>query len=87
VIETTLNGLVEGRATGLTVALVVVDWPTVLLSNAIDLHQTVGLPIEEMTAATREETKWIPTFHLQVLEPIEIEVDHLEVTAGGHVVQ
>jgi hypothetical protein len=40
-----------------------------------------------MTAATREETKWIPTFHLQVLEPIEIEVDRLEVTAGGHVVQ
>jgi hypothetical protein len=80
----TLNGLVEGRATGLTVAPLVVDWPTVLLSNAIDLPQTVGLLIEEMTVATRDETRLIPTFHLRNLEPIEIEVDHLEVTAGGH---
>jgi hypothetical protein len=66
---------------------VAVDWPTVLLSNAIDLHQTLGLLIEEMTAATHAETMLIPTFHLQVLERTEIEVGHLEATAGGHVVQ
>jgi hypothetical protein len=86
VIGTTLNGSVEVRATGQAVA-VAVDWPTVLLSNAIDLPQTLGLPTEEMTDATLDETMLTPTFLLQVLEPTEIEADHLEVTAGGHAVQ
>jgi len=37
-----------------------------------------------MTAATQEEMTLILTFHPQVLEPTEIEVDQLEDIAGGH---
>ena len=83
---TTLSGLVEGRATGQVVA-VVAGWPTVLLSNASDLHQTAGLRTEEMTAEIHGEMMLILTFHLRVLEPTEIEVDQLEATADGHALQ
>jgi hypothetical protein len=83
----TLSGLVEGRAIGQVVAVAVAAWPTVLLSSAIDLHQTLGLlteeTTEETTAAILDEMMLIPTFLLPVLELTEIEVDLREATAGG----
>jgi hypothetical protein len=49
--------------------------------------ETTGETTEEMTeettAAMPGETKLIPTFLLQVLEPTEIEVDPPAATAGG----
>lgn len=81
------NGSAEEKATGQVVAVAVavaVDWPTVLISSAIDRRQTAGLLTDEMTAATPVETMWIPTFLLQVLV---IEADHREVTGDGRAVQ
>jgi hypothetical protein len=90
VIEMTLNGSVEGKATGQVVAaaaVAVAALPIVLISSAIDLQQTLGFPTEETTeemiAVTADETTWIPTFLLQVLEPTEIEADPPAATAGG----
>lgn len=87
----TLNGSVEGKATGqvvaVAVAVAVAALPIVLISSAIDLQQTLGLPTEETTeemiAVIVDETKLIPTFLLQALEPTEIEADPPAATAGG----
>jgi hypothetical protein len=79
----TLNGLVEGRATG-QVVVVEVDSPIDLLSNAIVPAQTLGLPTGEMTAAIPGEMMLTLTFHPQVLERRETEVDRQADTAGGH---
>ena len=82
----TLNGLAEERATGQVVA-VGLGWPTVLPMSAADLPQTAGLGTEETIAVTHDETTLIPTFHLRVLGPTEIEVDRQELTASVHAAQ
>lgn len=83
VTETIPNGLVTARVIGLVLVEVADQQTIVLLSNATDLHQTVGQPREEMTAEmtaeTSEEMMLIPTSHLQVPEP---EADRLQVATA-----
>lgn len=68
VTEKTRNGLVAEKVTDLVLVKVVEPQTTVLLSNAIDLHQIHGQQKEEMIVEMFGETMLIPMCHQQALE-------------------